>query len=159
MNHLLAFIFCWNSEISPQVFAEFRGTTGKFTRHLTHQMDSAVPSAFIATLPPFQFHSGSTETFNIKGPDIGELIQLTIQVMVTSKKNVRTCIVLKHMKTVCLVHFVYMKCIKGAWNWVRSKILIRGHLICKELEWVKCTGMKRRVQGYLGTLACRYAFE
>ena len=72
-------------------------------------MDSAVPSAFIATLPPFQFHSGSTETFNIKGPDIGELIQLTIQVMAMSKKNVHACIVLKHMKTVCLVHFVYMK--------------------------------------------------
>ena len=76
-------------------------------------MDSAVPSAFIATLPPFQFHSGSTETFNIKGPDIGELIQLTIQVMVMSKNNVHTCyllssfsifLVLKHMKIVCLVH-------------------------------------------------------
>jgi len=43
-------------------------------------MDSAVPSAFIATLPPFQFHSGSTENFSVKGPDIGELIQLIIQV-------------------------------------------------------------------------------
>lgn len=43
-------------------------------------MDSAVPSAFIATLPPFQFHSGSTETFTVKGPDIGDLIQLIIQV-------------------------------------------------------------------------------
>ena len=63
-----------------QVFAEFRGTTGKFTRQLTHQMDPAVPSAFIATLPPFQFHSGSTENFNIKGPDIGELMMLIIQV-------------------------------------------------------------------------------
>lgn len=54
-------------------------------------MDPAVPSAFIATLPPFQFHSGSTETFNIKGPDIGELIQLTVQVMAMSKNNVCTC--------------------------------------------------------------------
>ena len=43
-------------------------------------MDSAVPSAFIATLPPFQFHSGSTENFDVKGPDVGELIQLIIQV-------------------------------------------------------------------------------
>ena len=76
-------------------------------------MDSAVPSAFIATLPPFQFHSGSTETFNIKGPDIGELIQLTVQVMAMSKNYVRTCcslsfssifLVLKHMKIICLVH-------------------------------------------------------
>ena len=63
-----------------EVFAEFRGTTGKFTRQLTHQMDPAVPSAFIATLPPFQFHSGSTEHFTIRGPDVGELIQLIIQV-------------------------------------------------------------------------------
>ena len=72
-------------------------------------MDSAVPSAFIATLPPFQFHSGSTETFNIKGPDIGELIQLTVQVMAMSKNNVRTCcslssfsilLVLKHMSQI-----------------------------------------------------------
>lgn len=44
-------------------------------------MDPAVPSAFIATLPPFQFHSGSTEHFTIRGPDVGELIQLIIQVI------------------------------------------------------------------------------
>jgi len=43
-------------------------------------MDPAVPSAFIATLPPFQFHSGSTEDFTIRGPDVGELIQLIVQV-------------------------------------------------------------------------------
>lgn len=68
-----------NGGTDAKVFAEFRGTKGKFTRQLTHQMDSAVPSAFIATLPPFQFHSGSTETFTVKGPDIGDLIQLIIQ--------------------------------------------------------------------------------
>jgi len=44
-------------------------------------MDPAVPSAFIATLPPFQFHSGSTEHFTIRGLDVGELIQLIIQVI------------------------------------------------------------------------------
>ncbi|KAL9979179.1 hypothetical protein ACROYT_G016801 [Oculina patagonica] len=68
-----------NGGTDAKVFAEFRGSTGKFTRQLTHQMDPAVPAAFIATLPPFQFHSGSTEHFNIKGPDVGELIQLIIQ--------------------------------------------------------------------------------
>lgn len=68
-----------NGGTDAKVFAEFRGTTGKFTRQLTHQMDSAVPSAYIATLPPFQFHSGSTENFDVKGPDVGELIQLIIQ--------------------------------------------------------------------------------
>lgn len=50
-------------------------------------MDSAVPSAFIATLPPFQFHSGSTENFDVKGPDVGELIQLIIQVKINNHEE------------------------------------------------------------------------
>lgn len=50
-------------------------------------MDSAVPSAFIATLPPFQFHSGSTENFDVKGPDLGELIQLVIQVKINNHEE------------------------------------------------------------------------
>ena len=73
------------SLILMQVFVEFRGTNGKFTRHLTHQRAQGVPSAFIATLPPFKFHSGSTETFDVKGPGIGELIQLTVQVKASNK--------------------------------------------------------------------------
>lgn len=57
-------------------------------------MDSAVPSAFIATLPPFQFHSGSTENFDVKGPDVGELIQLIIQVKNLSCSQ-SVCLVLR----------------------------------------------------------------
>ena len=46
-----------------------------------------MPSAFIATLPPFQFHSGSTENFDVKGPDVGELIQLIIQVKINNHEE------------------------------------------------------------------------
>ena len=66
--------------LCSQVYAEFRGTKCKFRRQFTHQMDPNVPTAFIATLPPFKFHPGSREVFNIKGPDVGELIELTVEV-------------------------------------------------------------------------------
>lgn len=54
-----------------------------------------MPSAFIATLPPFQFHSGSTENFDVKGPDVGELIQLIIQVKKSVLQSEGVCVVLR----------------------------------------------------------------
>lgn len=63
-----------------QVFCEFCGIHGKFRRQLTHQVEAGVPAAFVATLPPFVFQPGSKEMFNIKGPDIGEMRHIIIEV-------------------------------------------------------------------------------
>lgn len=68
-----------NQGTDAKVFAEFRGAYGKFRKQLTHQLEGNVPSAYIATLPPFMFSPGSKETFSIRGPDVGDLLQLTVE--------------------------------------------------------------------------------
>lgn len=62
------------------MFVELKGTKGIIGKtHLSHKPEGLKSSFLYET--PFTFQSGSEETFTVRGPDIGDVKILNVEVL------------------------------------------------------------------------------
>ena len=63
-----------------QVFVELKGSKGIIGKTRLFRKPEGIKSGLYSYEPPFSFKPGSEETFTVRGPDIGDIKILNVEV-------------------------------------------------------------------------------